>query len=163
MKTIAATYSDWRTVQHGVPQGSILGPLLFNLFINDLTYFVDDVNLMLYADDTTEYSSHHDRDTLQFTIQSNLDVLQSWFKCNYLGVNESKTKVLPLGDKPPYYQLFSDRTKPPLEVVGDMKLLGLTIDSSLGLLVVSTVCSLFFVSMVYSLHNKYVFAEHQWC
>ena len=39
--------------------------------------------------------------------------------------------MLPLGDNPPYYELFADRTRPPLEVVHDIKLLGLTIDSSL--------------------------------
>ena len=69
---------------------------------------------------------------LESRSQSKFDVLQSWFTCNYLSINESKTKVLPLGDDPPYYELFADRTRPPLEVVHDMKLLGLTIDSSLS-------------------------------
>ena len=69
---------------------------------------------------------------LETRSQSKFDVLQSWFKCNYSSINESKTKVLPLGDNPPYYELFADRTRPPLEVVHDMKLLGLTIDSSLS-------------------------------
>ena len=59
-------------------------------------------------------------------------MLQSWLKRNYLSINESKTKILPLGDNPPCYELFADRTRPPLEVVHDMKLLGLTIDSSLS-------------------------------
>ena len=60
-------------------------------------------------------------------------MLQSWFKCTYLSINESKTKVLPLGDNPPYYELFADRTRAPLEVVHDMKLRGLIIDSSLSI------------------------------
>ena len=59
-------------------------------------------------------------------------MLQSWFKRDYLSINESKTNVLPLGDNPPCYELIADRTRPPLEVVHNMKLLGLTIDSSLS-------------------------------
>ena len=67
---------------------------LFNLFINDLTYFVNDAKLRLYADDTTQYLSHPNEDVLELTTQSDFDVLQSWFKGNYLSINESKTKVL---------------------------------------------------------------------
>ena len=88
---IGNNYSDWKTIQHGVPQGSILGPLLFNLFINDLTYFVNDAKLRLYADDTTLYLSHPNKYALESRSQSKFDVLQSWFKRNYLSINESKT------------------------------------------------------------------------
>ena len=98
---IGNTYSDWKTIHHGVPHGSILGPLLFNLFINDLTYSINDAKLRLYADDTTLYLSHPNQDVLESRSQSKFNVLQSWFKCNYLSINESKTKVLPLGDNPP--------------------------------------------------------------
>jgi len=86
----------------------------------------------LYADDTTLYLSHPNQYALELRSQSKFDVLQSWFKRNYLSVNESKTKVLPLGDNPPCYELFADRTRPPLEVVHHIKLVGLTIDSSLS-------------------------------
>ena len=88
---IGNTYSDWKTIQHGVPQGSIFRPLLFNLFINDLTYSVDDAKLRLYADDMTLYLSHPNQDVLESRSQSKFDVLQSWFKCKYLNMNESKT------------------------------------------------------------------------
>ena len=95
---IGNSYSDWKTIKHGVPQGSVLGPPLFNLLINDLTYFVVDANLRLYADDTTQYLSNRNPNALEFTSQNSFDMLQSWFKCNYLSVNEAKTKVLSLGD-----------------------------------------------------------------
>ena len=78
------------------------------------------------------YLSHPNQDLLESRSQSKFDALLSWFKSNYLSTNQSKTKVLPLGDDPPYYELFADHTTPPLEVVHDMKLLGLTIDSSLS-------------------------------
>ena len=55
---VGNSYSDWKTIQHGVPGGSILGPLLFNLFINGLTHFINDAELRLYADDTILYLSH---------------------------------------------------------------------------------------------------------
>ena len=90
-------YSDWKTIQNGVPQGSILGPLLLNLFINDLTYFINDAKLRLYADHTTLYLSHSNQEVLKSRAQSKFDVLQSWFKCSYLSINESKTKVSTTG------------------------------------------------------------------
>ena len=50
-------YSSKRTMKYGVPQGSILGPLLFNLFMNDIFYFIDKSKLANYADDTSTYLS----------------------------------------------------------------------------------------------------------
>ena len=99
-------------------------PLLSNLFINDLTHSIDDAKLGLWADDTTLYLSHLHQGLLESRSQSKFDVLQSWFKSNYLSINKSRSKVLPLGDNPPYYELFADHTRPPLGVVHDMKILG---------------------------------------
>lgn len=76
-------------MQHVVPQRSMLRRLSFNLFINDLTYAIGDAKLRLYADDTTLYLSHPNQDQLESRSQSKFNVLQSWFKCNYLSINES--------------------------------------------------------------------------
>ena len=47
------TFSTWRDIEYGVPQGSIFGPLLFNIHLCDLFYFLDDLDIASYADDTT--------------------------------------------------------------------------------------------------------------
>ena len=50
------TFSSWRDIDHGVPQGSILSPLFFNIHLCDLFYFLDDLAIASYADDTTLYT-----------------------------------------------------------------------------------------------------------
>ena len=53
---INETFSCWKDIEYGVPQGSILGPLLFNIHLCDLFYFLEDLDIASYADDTTIYT-----------------------------------------------------------------------------------------------------------
>ena len=53
---IGSAYSDWANVIRGIPQGSILGPLLFNIFINDIFLVVEKSDICNFADDNTFYS-----------------------------------------------------------------------------------------------------------
>ena len=91
--------SNWSHVTSGVPQGSILGPLLFVLFINDLPDTIPtDIYVALYADDTKAYNSVKSEDDAQH-LQQALSSLDNWSTRNNLKFNESKCKVLTITRK----------------------------------------------------------------
>ncbi len=76
--------SDAFPISHGVPQGSILGPLLFILFINDLPKCITNCKIALYADDTVLLLSAKTSEEIQVNIQEELDRAIKWFKENRL-------------------------------------------------------------------------------
>ena len=88
--------SEAADVIHGVPQGSILGPLLFLLFINDLPLYLQNTFTIvdLYADDTTIYFSNADKLVLEKNLQSSLNCLQKWCRENGMILYIDKTKVM---------------------------------------------------------------------
>ena len=94
----------------GLPQGSLLGPLLFNIFINDVNYCVATSSLRLYADDTTQYSSSVCPMTLEFNLNADISRLKEWFTYNYqqLGINSTKTQAMVLGNSSYNFEFFVD-------------------------------------------------------
>ena len=83
-----------RSFLYGVPQGSILGPLLFLMFINDLPLFTHNVKTDMYADDTTLFDINVSKDIIQANLQKALRQLDIWCKHNGMLINTSKTKVM---------------------------------------------------------------------
>ena len=90
---------SWSDIQKGVPHVSILGPLLFNVFINDIFYFVKKGTLYNYADDNTLSYGHPDFNVLTSVLESESNVLINWLKVNKMQVNPDKFKVLAVGKK----------------------------------------------------------------
>ena len=78
----------------GVPLGSILGPLFFLLYINDISNVSNLLNLILCADDTSVFMSHKDPSYLSVMLNSEMDKLSTWFKANKLSLNLKKTKFM---------------------------------------------------------------------
>ena len=121
-------------MKHGVSQGSILGPPLFIVFINDLPLHVSSSNIDLYADDTTISSSADSKNiaTLQDSLNRSVLEVVDWANKNKLPLNQKKTKVLlvkgkRLSSKTDNVPVISCNGSP-LPSVTSPKLLGLDID-----------------------------------
>ena len=122
------SFSEWDDISTGVPQGSILGPLLFNIYLNDIFYFVQESNLANYADDTTPYTINITIEPLLRCLYNDTMILIKWFKVNYLQMNPDKCKLL-ISNKDKDISIIIDNEV--IECSKSVKLLGITIDSKL--------------------------------
>jgi len=92
--------SDLQPIISGVPQGSILGPLLFLIYINDISSCIDiSSSIDLYADDSTLHTSGRDIQSVQSDLQSCLDRINYWCKINNMSINPVKTKCMLISSK----------------------------------------------------------------
>ena len=78
----------------GVPQGSILGPILFLFYVNDLSQYIPNGPCNMYTDDVAIYMSGNDVAEVNNSIQECIDGAVSWYDANKLKVNVSKSNVI---------------------------------------------------------------------
>ena len=123
------SFSGWEELLTGVPQGSVLGPLLFNIYLNDLFYAVKNSELCNFADDTTPYACGFKLNEVVKNVEDDCKILVSWFKDNYLTLNAEKCHLIISGNiHDPISAKVGDAT---IWEEDSVKLLGVIIDSQL--------------------------------
>ena len=127
---IGTSFSKWVEILLGIPQGSILGPILFNIFINDFLYSLQRTEVCNFADDNTIYSCASSIDAVISDLEVDMTNSLFWFKSNQLVANPSKFKLMFLGIKNKNLGLFiyDDFIFSSTSV----KLLGITLDNKLN-------------------------------
>ena len=126
---VNSAYSSWSSIISGIPQGSILGPLLFNIYLCDLFLFFEDSNIASYADDTTPYTYMDNMELVLAKLEEDSVILIDWINNNYLKANPDKFHIL-LSDKDETFAINVDKHK--IFNRGSENLLGITIDSKLS-------------------------------
>ena len=91
---VGNAYSSWKEIFYGIPQGSILGPLIFNIFLCDLFYFLEGVSVASCADDTTPYTTNKANDLVIKKIEHFSEILFKWFDLTYMKINSGKSHIL---------------------------------------------------------------------
>ena len=124
---VAGEYSSWNYISRGIAQGSILGPLIFNIFINDLLFIVKRCKLSSYADDMQIFFALNDYREVESAINSDLELVDKWYDENGLKRNNSKYQAIVMGKSDATLDFESENSSIPVTKVFDM--LGITIDN----------------------------------
>ena len=131
------THSSQQNIVSGVPQGSIVGPILFNVFLNDFFQFFNKVPVHNFADDNTLSSSSDTYCSLIDTLKSESGIAIDWFFANKMIVNPDKFKsIIIQKHKSPHeinaFQIGNNS----VEITSSVKLLGISLDNQQTSLVI---------------------------
>ena len=128
---IGNKFSKWLEILLGVPQGSILGPILFNIFLNDLFLFIEETEICNFADDNTLFACDISLENVIIRLNKDALAVNNWFGINSMVANPEKFQVMFLGitDPTTVYINLGDN----INIFGktEVELLGITIDNKL--------------------------------
>ena len=136
-RTLANNHlSEAAEVKCGVPQGSVLGPMFFILYVNDMLKAVTNANVQLYMDDTVIYCSGKTAEEVIAKLQPDLDKFLYWCSSNKLTLNVKKTKLMSFGTRQRVKRVKGAKVfinGKQLQQVPTYKYLGMVLDSTLSL------------------------------
>ena len=126
--------SDLSEIKAGIPQGSILGPLFFNIMINDIVNSSNKFNFLIYADDTTIYFNLEDfpSENREVLINDELEKVNKWLKLNKLAVNVDKTKSMLFHKRRPVTPIQFSMNNRIIDVVQYFNYLGIMLDADMS-------------------------------
>ena len=127
---INTSFSSWYELLKGVPQGSVLGPLLFNIYINDLFWINEETDVCNFADDTTLYACDMNLDTVLNKLEHDALLVIEWFEANYMKLNTDKCHLLVAGHK--HEWVWAKIGNEIIWESNEEKLLGINIDRKLN-------------------------------
>lgn len=120
--------SNATNIEYGVPQGSILGALLFIIYINDLPNMLNKCEIILYADDTLIFAEGQSNQQCYDDLTQDMKKVEIWLGMNKLKLNENKTKILEINTRNNKIFKINNRV---IEKVDQIKYLGFIIDKEL--------------------------------
>ena len=125
--------STWMPLLKGVPQGSCLGPLLFNVFMNDIFYLIESCELVNYADDNTLSAVSNSIEMVISALRNDSEKAIKWFVDNFMKVNPSKFQFMFIKPIICRYETpqFIEINDTKVQCESEVKLLGITIDERL--------------------------------
>ena len=126
---VSNSYSSWSEIIPGDPRRSILGPLLFNIFINDLFLYPEEILLNNYTDDNTLYSIGNTIESVKKALSNDFRIIQNWFHENLMVLNAKKCHYMCFGIGSENDDFVFDGIKLPNSC--EEKILGVIIDNEL--------------------------------
>ena len=128
--SINGSFSDWNEVITGVPQGSILGPLLFNTFLNDIFMFISKFHFCIQANGSTLNSTEKDLKWIRRNLEIDFMILHQWFHENHMTLNPGKCHYMIIDSGDLSQQIMLNNGK--ITSSNEEKLLGIFLGSKLN-------------------------------
>ena len=126
---VNGSFRAWKESTKGVPQGSVSGPLLFNIFIDGIFFLVNYTEVCNYADDTTIFACDSDVNNVQYKLEADACLLSKWFADNHMKLNDAKCHFMLFGSTASGTSVNVGTSC--IEQSDKEKLLGITLDKNL--------------------------------